>query len=72
VGVGWILFISVFAFLYSTSYTFFQNLIVTFDSLIVATLIGLALIYKMSGIGNIMEKFQGIKDNSTQKEDTIK
>jgi len=72
VGIGWIVFVSVYAFLWSTNYTFYQNLVVTFDALVVALVIGLALIYKVSGIGDIMKKFSGMAEKFTQKEKSSK
>ena len=67
-GIGAIVFVTVYAFLWSSNYTFYQNLVVTFDALVVALVIGLALIYKVSGIGEIMKKFSGMAEKLAQKE----
>jgi uncharacterized protein YqhQ len=53
VPFGWIVFISLHCFLWSTSYTFYQNLVITFDSLVIAVIIGLGMAYKVSGVTNI-------------------
>lgn len=69
VAFGWIIFISLHSFLWSTSYTFFQNLVITFDSLIVAILIGIGLIYKVSGLGNISKKFSKLTERFTNNDE---
>jgi len=58
--VGWIVFVSLHSFLWSTSFTFYQNIIITFDALLVASVIALLIIYKVSGLGEIMKKFKGM------------
>ena len=67
--VGWIFFISLHSFLWSTSFTFYQNLVITFDSLLVAAIIGLGLIYKISGLGEMMKKFKGMADKFTKDDE---
>ena len=67
--VGWIVFISIHSFLWSTSFTFYQNLVITFDSLLVATAIGLGLIYKISGLGEMMKKFKGMTNKFTKDDE---
>ena len=67
--VGWIVFISLHSFLWSTSFTFYQNLVITFDSLLVAAAIGLGLVYKISGLGEMMKKFKGMADKFTQDDE---
>lgn len=69
VSFGWILFISLHSFLWSTSYTFYQNLVITFDSLIVAVLVALGLVYKVSGLSNISKKFSKMTDKFTKKDE---
>ena len=69
VAFAWIIFVSLHSFLWSTSYTFYQNLVITFDSLIVAILIGIGLIYKVSGIGNISKKFSKFTERFTKNND---
>jgi hypothetical protein len=69
VAFGWIIFISLHSFLWSTSYTFYQNLVITFDSLIVAVLVGVGLIYKVSGLGDISKKFSKMTDKFTKNDD---
>lgn len=69
VAFGWIIFISLHSFLWSTSYTFYQNLVITFDSLIVAVLVALGLVYKVSGLGNISKKFSKMTDKFTKKDE---
>lgn len=69
VAFGWIIFISLHSFLWSTSYTFFQNLVITFDSLVVAVVIGIGLIYKVSGIGNITKKFSKLTERFTDNDE---
>ena len=58
--VGWIVFVSLHSFLWSTSFTFYQNIIITFDALLVASVIALLIIYKVSGLGEMMKKFKGM------------
>jgi hypothetical protein len=69
VAFGWIVFISLHSFLWSTSYTFYQNLVITFDSLIVAVLVGIGLIYKVSGLGNMSKKFSKMTEKFTKKDE---
>lgn len=69
VAFGWVIFISLHSFLWSTSYTFYQNLVITFDSLIVALLAALGLVYKVSGLGNISKKFSEITNKFTKKDE---
>ena len=66
-GIGLLIFVSAYAFYWSTNCTFYQNLVVTFDALVIALVIGLALIYKVSGIGDIMKKFSGVAEKFTEK-----
>ncbi len=70
VAFGWIIFISLHSFLWSTSYTFYQNLVITFDSLIIAIIVGVALIYKVSGIGKMSKKFSNITEKFGKKEES--
>ena len=67
--VAWIVFISIHSFFWSTSFTFYQNLVITFDSLLVASAIGLGLVYKISGLGEMMKKFKGMADKFTKNDD---
>ena len=53
VPFGWTVFISLHCFLWSTSYTFYQNLVITFDSLVITVIIGLGSAYKVSRVANI-------------------
>ncbi|UCC57948.1 MAG: hypothetical protein JSW14_06195 [Candidatus Bathyarchaeum sp.] len=69
VAFGWIIFVSLHCFLWSTSYTFYQNLVITFDSLIVAVLIGISLIYKVSGLGNISKKLSKLTKRFTKNDE---
>jgi hypothetical protein len=69
ITVGWIMFISIYSFLWSTSFTFYQNIVITFDSLLLATIIGLAVIYKISGLGEMMKNFKGLANKFTKDED---
>jgi hypothetical protein len=69
VAFGWIIFVSVHSFLWSTSYTFYQNLVITFDALIIAVLVGAGLIYKVSGVGNMSKKFSKITDKFTKTDE---
>jgi hypothetical protein len=69
VAFSWIIFISVHSFLWSTSYTFYQNLVITFDSLIVAVLVAMGLIYKVSGLGNMSKKFSKMTEKFTKKDE---
>lgn len=70
VAVGWIIFVSLHSFLWSTSYTFYQNIVITFDSIIIAIVIGIALIYKVSGMGKITKKLSSMTKKFISKEDT--
>jgi hypothetical protein len=67
--IGWIIFISIHSFFWSTSFTFYQNLVITFDSILVAAVIGICLIYKISGLGKMMKNFKGMADNFTQDDE---
>jgi hypothetical protein len=67
VPFGWIIFISLHCFLWSTSYTFYQNLVITFDSLIIAVIIGLGLVYKVSGLANISRHTRTLISKLTEK-----
>jgi hypothetical protein len=67
VPFGWIVFISLHSFLWSTSYTFYQNLVITFDSLIIAVIIGLGLVYKVSGLANISRHTRTLISKLTEK-----
>jgi hypothetical protein len=67
--VAWIVFISIHSFSWSTSFTFYQNLVITFDSLLVAGAIGLGIVYKISGLDEMMKKFKGMADKFTKDED---
>lgn len=69
VAFGWIIFLSFHSFLWSTNYTFYQNLVITFDSLIVAILVGIGLIYKISGVGNISKKFSKVTEKFTKNDE---
>lgn len=70
VSFGWIVFVSLHSFLWSTSYTFYQNIVITFDALIIAIIIGMALIYKVSGVGKMMKKFSGITEKLSKKDES--
>lgn len=67
--IGCIVFVSLHSFLWSTSFTFYQNLVITFDALLVAMVIGLVLVYKISGLGEMIKKFKGMADKFTKDED---
>jgi len=67
VAFGWIVFLSLHCFFWSTSYTFYQNLVITFDSLIIAVLIALGLVYKVSGLGNIYKNTRALISKLTKK-----
>ena len=69
VAFCWIIFISLHSFLWSTSFTFYQNLVITFDSLIIATLVGLGLVYKVSGLGEMSKKFSKVTEKFTKKDE---
>lgn len=69
VVVCWVVFISLHSFFWSTSFTFYQNLVITFDSLLVATFIGIGLIYKISGLGKMMKNFKGMAEKFTKDTD---
>lgn len=69
VAFGWIIFVSLHSFLWSTSYTFYQNIVITFDSLIVAVLMGIGLIYKVSGLANIIKKLSKLTERFTRNEE---
>lgn len=60
VPFGWIVFLSIHCFLWSTGFTFYQNLVITFDSLIIAVIVALGLIYKVSGLGNISKRIRAL------------
>jgi hypothetical protein len=67
--IGYIVFISLHSFVWSTNFTFYQNLVITFDALLIAMVIGLVLIYKISGLGEMIKKFKGMTDKFTKDED---
>jgi len=67
--IGYIVSISLYSFLWSTSFTFYQNLVITFDALLIAMIIGLVLIYKISGLGEMIKKFKGMTAKFTKDED---
>ena len=67
--VGWLIFISIHSFFWSTSFTFYQNLVITFDSLLVAVVIGIGLIYKISGLGKMMKNFKGMAEKFTKDDE---
>ena len=69
VAFGWIIFVSVHSFLWSASYTFYQNLVITFDSLVVAVLVAIGLVYKVSGLGKISEKFSKMTEKLTNNDE---
>ena len=69
VAFGWIVFISTYSLLWSTGFTFYQNLVITFDSLIVAVLVGVGVIYKVSGLGKMSKKFSKMTEKFTKKDD---
>jgi len=69
VAFGWIIFVSLHSFLWSTSYTFYQNLVITFDSLIVAVLVAVGLIYKVSGLEKISKKLSKMTDKFTKNDE---
>ena len=69
VTFGWIIFISMHSFLWSNSYTFYQNLVITFDSIVVAVLVAVGLIYKVSGLGKISEKFSKMTEKFTKNDE---
>ena len=67
VAFGWIVFISLHCFFWSTSYTFYQNLVITFDSLIIAALIAVGLVYQVSGLGSIYKNTRTLISKLTKK-----
>ena len=67
--IGWIVFISIHSFFWSTSFSFYQNLVITFDSLLVAGAIGLGIVYKISGLGEMMKNFKSMADKFTKDDD---
>ncbi|MFC1486408.1 hypothetical protein ACFLRN_01800 [Thermoproteota archaeon] len=69
IAFGWIIFLSLHSFLWSTNFTFYQNLVITFDSIIVAVLIGIGLIFKVSGLGNITKKFSKLTERFTKTDE---
>ncbi len=66
VAFGWIVFITLHCFLWSTSFTFYQNVVITFDS-IVAVLIALGLVYEVSGLRKVYKKARGLISRSSEK-----
>lgn len=67
VAFGWIVFISLHCFLWSTDFTFYQNLVITFDSLIIALIFALGLVYKASGLGNVYNNTRALISKLTKK-----
>jgi hypothetical protein len=67
VPFGWIVFLSIHCFLWSTGFTFYQNLVITFDSLIIAVIVALGLIYKVSGLGSISKRIRVLISKLTDK-----
>ena len=67
VPFGWIVFLSIHCFLWSTGFTFYQNLVITFDSLIIAVIVALGLIYKVSGLGSISKRIRALISKLTDK-----
>jgi hypothetical protein len=67
--IGWIFFISLHSFLWSTSFTFYQNLVITFDSLLIAAVVGLGLVYKISGLGEMMKNFKDMAGKFTKDDE---
>ncbi|MEJ2281428.1 MAG: hypothetical protein P8X97_05910 [Candidatus Bathyarchaeota archaeon] len=67
VPFGWIIFLSIHCFFWSTAFTFYQNLVITFDSLIIAVIVALGLIYKVSGIWNISKRIRALISKLTEK-----
>jgi hypothetical protein len=67
VPFGWIVFLSMHCFLWSTGFTFYQNLVITFDSLIIAIIVALGLVYKVSGLGNISKRTRALISKLTEK-----
>ena len=67
VPFGWIVFLSIHCFFWSTDFTFYQNLVITFDSLIIAVIVALGLIYKVSGLGNISKRIRALFSKLTEK-----
>jgi hypothetical protein len=67
VPFGWIVFLSIHCFLWSTGFTFYQNLVITFDSLIIAVSVAFGLIYKVSGLGSISKRIRALISKLTDK-----
>jgi hypothetical protein len=67
--VCWIVFVTAHSFLWSTSFTFYQNLVITCDALLIAMVIGLLIIYRISGLGEMIKKFKSPADETTQDKD---
>lgn len=67
VTFGWIVFISLHCFLWSTGFTFYQNLVITFDSLVIAVFFALGLVYKVSGLGNVCKNTRTLISKLTGK-----
>jgi hypothetical protein len=67
VPFGWIVFLSMHCFLWSRGFTFYQNLVITFDSLIIAIIVALGLVYKVSGLGDISKRIRALISKLTEK-----
>ncbi len=67
VAFRWIVFITLYCFLWSTGFTFYQNLVITFDSIIVAVLVAVGLVCEVSGLRKVYKKARGLISRLTEK-----
>ncbi len=67
VPFGWLIFISLYCFVWSTSFTFYQNLVITFDSIVIALFVAVGLVYEASGLRRVYKKARGLMSKMTDK-----
>ncbi len=67
VAFGWIVFITLHCFLWSTGFTFYHNLVITFDSIVIAVLFAVGLVYQVSGLRKVYKKARGLISRLTEK-----
>ncbi len=67
VPFGWIVFLTLHCFLWSANFTFYQNLVITFDSIIITVFIAVGLIYGVSGLRKVYKNARGLISKLTQK-----
>lgn len=65
----WLVFLSVYCFLWSTSFTFYQNLVITFDSIVIALMLTVGLAYAVSvgGLRKVYKKARGLTSKLNEK-----